>query len=49
MIYIKCTVCNHKQYYTNKDQLMNDLRITPGSKHTIICDACLNKRGHDET
>lgn len=43
MIYVKCSICNYKQYYANKDQLMNDLRMIPTSKRTVICDQCLNK------
>ena len=47
-MYIRCSICNHKEYYTNKDQLMNDLRMIPTSKHKVICQGCLNKgMNHD--
>lgn len=44
MIHIKCSICNHKEYYKSTEQLFNAIKMFQTKKHTIICSDCLNRK-----
>jgi len=43
MIYVKCSLCGHKEYYSNAKQLFSDLRMVKTGKQNIVCNECINK------